>query len=181
MASRLGRIPATWWAKSAAAGLVGGLVMALVWNVISALLGKGFWTPMNAIGTTMPGTDTISTAFNSFTITGLFLHLLTAFCWGVVYGVVAGVMVPRFARSPGRATLLGLGFGVAVFVLMGLVVGPLVNPRIMAIHPVDYFVGHLVFGAVTGWALYTMTRRRELAVTFSQTARASDRITTIHH
>jgi hypothetical protein len=49
----------------------------------------------------------------------------------------------------------------------------------MAIHPINYFVGHLVFGAVTGWALYTMARSYELAVTFAPSAPVRERVTTI--
>jgi hypothetical protein len=179
MASRLGRIPATWWIKSALAGLVGGLAMALSWNIGSALTGRGFWTPLNTVGTTMPGGDTISTTFGTYTITGAFLHLLTSACWGVVFGMVLGLVVPRFARDMGRATLAGLAFGVGVFVIMGLILGPLLNPSIMSINWVNYFVGHVVFGAVTGAACYTMVRRRELPITFAPGIQARERASTI--
>lgn len=180
MASRLGRIPATWWAKSAASGLVGGVVMELAWNIGSAIQGRGFWTPMNAIGTTMPGADTVTGNFSAVTISGSFIHLLTSLCWGIVFGVLMGLVVPRFMSTVGRATLGGLIFGVGVFVIMGLIVGPLVDPRITTIHPVNYFIGHLVFGAVTGWALYTMARRRELGVTFAPEVAVTRRTTTLH-
>ena len=180
MASRLGRIPATWWAKSAAAGVVGGLAMALTWNIVSALTGRGFWTPLNTIGTTMPGGDTISTAFGSFTITGAFLHLLTSLCWGIVFGTLLGLVVPRFARTMGRSVLAGIGFGVGVFVIMGLIIGPLLNPNIMSINWGNYMAGHLVFGAVTGWALYVMARNRVLSIAFAGDSKIlTDRQTTL--
>jgi hypothetical protein len=175
MASKLGRIPATWWFKSAAAGVVGGLAMALSWNIGSALAGRGFWTPLNTVGTTMPGGDTIATTFGAYTITGAFLHLLTSMCWGVVFGAFLGLVLPHFARNRGRSILAGLGFGVGVFVIMGLIVGPLLNPAIMSINWVNYFIGHLVFGAVTGLSLYVMARRRELAVTFAPGVPVTDR------
>lgn len=175
MASRLGRIPATWWFKSAAAGVVGGLAMALSWSIGSALTGRGFWTPLNTVGTTMPGDDIIATTFGAYTITGAFLHLLTSACWGIVFGAIFGLLIPHFARPAGRATLAGLGLGVGVFVFMGLIVGPFLNPAIMSINWGNYFVGHLVFGAVTGWALHIMARRRDLPVTFSPHVPVTDR------
>jgi hypothetical protein len=178
MASRLGRIPSTWWAKSAAAGLVGGLVMALSWSIGSALMGHGFWMPLTAVGTTMPN-QPLAPGASGFTMLGAFLHLLTAFCWGVIYGVLAGVVAPRYATTPGRAALMGLGFGLFSYVLMGLIVGPLVDPRITAVHPVNYFVGHVVFGVVTALSLYAMTRRRELSVSFAPGVTARDRARSI--
>lgn len=180
MASRLGRIPATWWAKSAASGLVGGLVMELAWNLGSALQGRGFWTPMNAIGTTMPGAGTVTTGFSAVTVSGSFMHLLTSFCWGVVFGVLTGLVVPRSMTTARRATIAGLVFGVGVFVIMGLIVGPIVDPAISAIHPVNYFIGHLIFGAVTGWSLYKMASRRELSVTFAPEVHVARRTTTLN-
>jgi hypothetical protein len=175
MASKLGRIPATWWFKSAAAGVVGGLAMALSWNIGSALSGRGFWTPINTVGTTMPAGEAIATTFGAVSITGAFLHALTSMCWGIVFGVFLGLVVPHFARSQSRSVLAGLGFGVGVFVIMGLIVGPLLNPAVTSINWVNYFIGHLVFGAVTGLSLYVMARRRELAVTFAPGVPVTDR------
>jgi hypothetical protein len=178
MASRLGRIPSTWWAKSAAAGLVGGLVMALSWSIGSAIMGHGFWMPLTAIGTTMPN-QPLAPGASGFTVTGGFLHLLTAFCWGVIYGVFVGVIAPRFATSPGRAALAGLAFGNGTFVQLGLLIGPMVDPRIAAIRPLNYIIGHLVFGLVTGLSLYTMVRRRELTVSFAPGLTARERQRTL--
>jgi hypothetical protein len=159
-------IPATWWVKAAAAGMVGGVASALSWSIGSALAGRGFWTPLNAIGTTMPGADTVTPALSTYTVSGAFLHLLTAFCWGVVFGAALGLIVPRFGRSMGRTVVAGLGFGVVTWLIMGLVIGPLFDPRIFAIQRVNYFIGHLVFGTVTAWAFYLMARRRELSISY---------------
>lgn len=175
MASKLGRIPATWWFKSAAAGVVGGLAMALSWNIGSALGGRGFWTPLNTVGTTTPDIAAIATTFGAYTITGAFLHLLTSMCWGVVFGAFLGLVLPHFARSQSRSVLAGLGFGVGVFVIMGLIVGPLLNPAVTSINWANYLIGHLVFGAVTGLSLYVMARRRELPVTFAPNVPVTDR------
>ena len=148
-------------------------------SIGSALTGRGFWTPLNTIGTTMPGGDTIATTFGSYTITGAFLHLLTSACWGVIFGAFLGLVIPRMANTLGRTVLAGLAFGAAAFAVMGLIVGPILNPAIMSLHPVNYFIGHLVFGLITGAAFHVMVRRRELAVTFSPGVYARDKVTTL--
>lgn len=179
MASRMGRLPASWWFKSIAAGLVGGIAMVLTWNIGSALIGDGFWRPLNAIGTTMPERDAITGAFSSLSITGAFLHALTSACWGIIFGMVLGLFAPRFGRTPGRATLAGLVFGLGVYLIMGQVIGPWLNPAITTIQGVVYFLGHLVFGAVTGAALHAMARRHEMKISFAPSAEARDRVTTL--
>ncbi|MNS41509.1 hypothetical protein D3C72_738600 [compost metagenome] len=177
--SRIGRLPATWWFKSVAAGLVGGIAMVLTWNIGSALIGDGFWRPLNAIGTTMPERDLITGAFSSLSITGAFLHTLTSACWGIIFGMILGLVAPQFGRTMGRATLAGLVFGLGVYVLMGQIIGPWLNPAITTIQGMVYFLGHLVFGAVTGASLYAMARRRELSVTFAPGVASRDRVTTL--
>jgi hypothetical protein len=167
MTSRLGRIPTTWWLESALAGLAGGLAMALAWDIGSAVVGDGFWTPLNILGLTLGDSTSIPTTFGSYTLGGVLLHLMTAMCWGIVFSAVIGLGFPDLTRSVTKLVLSGLAFGVVTFVLMGEFVAPRINPDIMSIHSVSYFVGHLIFGVVTALLLYAASRRHKLSVTFA--------------
>ena len=181
MASRLGRIPTTWWLQSALAGLAGGLAMALAWCVGSALAGHGFWTPLNILGLTLAQDTPLPTAFGSYTVSGTLLHLLTSMCWGIVLSAVIGLGFPSLTRSAGRMALAGLAFGALAFLVMGEFIAPRINPDIMRIHLGSYFVGHLVFGLVTSLLLWAEARRQKLTVTLAPDLEtAPQRPTTLH-
>lgn len=179
MTSRLGRIPTTWWLQSAVAGLVGGLAMAVSWCIGSALGGNGVWTPLNVIGLTLAGSAPIPTTFGSYTLGGAFLHLLTSMCWGIVFSAVIGLAFPNLTRSVTTMVFSGLAFGVLVFLMMGEVIAPRINPDIMSLHVANYLIGHLVFGVVTSLLLFAAARKQRLSVTFSPSLAASHRQPTL--
>jgi hypothetical protein len=180
MTSRLGRIPATWWLQSALAGLVGGLAMALAWNIGSALAGNGFWTPLNILGLTLAASTPVTPAFGGYTVGGAFLHLLTSMCWGIVYAALLGLGFPQLTRSMVKVVASGLAFGVLAFLVMGELIAPRINPSIMVLHADTYFIGHLVFGGTTGLLLFLAARKQRLAITFGPTLVTSHHPSTVH-
>jgi hypothetical protein len=74
---------------------------------------------------------------------------------------------PRMARSWTVGLLVGLGWGVVTYLVMGLALGPTFNPKAYMLSPVTYFVAHLIFGVVTGLTLTSLSRRPTVAVTFA--------------
>ena len=159
------QVPATWWGKCALAGVLGGVAMGLYLMIASMALGTGFWSPMNAIGATFPAFRPVSPDFEPGPgITGVALYLITSSLLGLVYGAIGGLVWPRQARDLGMATMMGVLYGAAVWIVMGLMVGPLIDPMLRSMEQVNYAVGHLIYGVVTALLACLWARDTELRV-----------------
>lgn len=153
-------VTAGWWGKAAAAGVIGGLVMGLYMMVANALMGGGFWTPMNLIGGTFAAFRPVTEVFTAGpSVVGTLMHLVTAALFGLLYGALALTFFDNGLSKMGTAAVSGLLYGAAVYLVMGLFIGPMIDPLITAMPPITYFVSHLVFGLVTALALAMMSRR----------------------
>lgn len=180
MAMRNGRkIPASWWGKCAIAGIIGGVAMLLYWMVTDIARGIGPWAQINTIGATFPVFRPVSADFDpGATLVGLVLHLLVATGLGLAYGAIAGLVWPHQARDLGMAVMMGLAFGAAAWIVMGLIIGPLINPLVLGFEQANNAVAHLIYGVVTALVAGTMGRDRELrvlSVTFAPEIAARER------
>ena len=164
--SRLNDLPVGWWWISAVAGLLAGVAMGLVWSVGSAIRGLGPWVPWNAIGALPP----VDTAFTGHSVMGMILHLMVSASLGVIAGAVALLFIPRMVRSWPRALLVGLTFGAFAYLVMGALIGPALSPGITAIIPFVYVLGHLVYGAVVGLAIWALLRTPVMSVSWGPEA-----------
>lgn len=152
-----------WWRRCAWAGVMGGVAMGLYLMVTTWANGRGFWLPMNLIGAVAPGLrPPVSHFALGLSSVGTALHLLTSCLWGLIYGAALVALRPRIARNWAGASLLGLGWGVAAWALMGKLAGPLVDPFIAAVPPAHFFVGHLIYGLVTALSLRAIYRNEDL-------------------
>ena len=168
MAQQADRIPGSWWGKTALAGVIGAVAFGL-YVMIAAAMAAGanaFWQPMNLIGATVPAFSPPAVGFEAGpSLTGMAIHLAMGAVWGLIYGAIAAAAFPRALHKMGASTLAGLGLGLTAYVITGLILGPLVNPSLALAEPINYFIGHMVFGFVTAWALTAMTNRREVEIT----------------
>ena len=139
------------------AGVAGGIVFALVW-----LLAAG---PL-----VIQVLDSISLATTRVVNPGLGLvaHMAISALFGVMYAVSVSAMFSARQRYL-RATLLGLAYGVAWWILGGLVMLPLLlgqPPQFGAAFTPPFLVdlaAHLAYGVVTGVALVWQAQRRSAA------------------
>lgn len=156
-------VPVTWWGKCAAAGVAGGVAMAL-WEMTASLVeGGGLWMPMNLISATFPAYRPVEAGFDAgASLVGLALHMLTSLLFGLLYGLIAALAVPSEARRPDSAALLGTFFGTGVWVIMGLGIGPWFDPTVRAADPIVFAVGHLIYGVVTALIVAFWAGDREL-------------------
>ena len=125
----------------AIAGVVAALVMGLLWMILSAAQGQGFFTPLKLIGAFWFAGAAMEYDLAA-TVAGLLSHLAV----GAVLGVVFAALV-RNVRSPSKLIAAGLGYGAAVYVLMTYAALPWANPIMFA--AIDrgwFFVIHLAFG-----------------------------------
>lgn len=133
------------------AGLLGGVAMA-AWEMTAAReLGLGWLAPLRMIGAGHPGDDSA--------MTGLVMHVVTSAFWGTRLGYLLEHAPARLRRFPASAAI-GLAWGLALWALMGMVVGPLFSPLMVNVHPVHYLAGHLAYGLVSVIALSAYLERR---------------------
>lgn len=135
------------WA-GAAAGTVGGLLMALFQMIQSAAWGMGFFAPARLIAATTLGSRARAGSFGTLFM-GLSLHLLVA----AVLGVGFAFALHRRVTRPGPVLLAGLAYGLLVLVTMTLVVLPWVDPvmRAAIVHaPGSWVLSHALFGLGLG-------------------------------
>lgn len=170
--ARLEKATRTYWRDSAIAGAIAGAVMLVYTGLSTGIAGAGMWlhpqaliSPLGGAALPIPGYDAITATV------GIALHLLSAAAWGLAYGAFLAILSTygpqAMVRSWTVAVLMGLGWGVAVYALMGLLISPLVNPQAFLLNPVTYFVAHLIFGLVTALTLTSLSRRaRAMRVTF---------------
>lgn len=170
-------IPRGWWGKCAVSGLIGGLVMAGFLMLTFSLQGRGLWTPINAIGASVPtfrppsSLATIPVTFTGITVAGLVIHLVMSALWGLAYGVILAAFVPRRIRSFGWESLYALGWGAMLWVFSGLrlFTQALAPVMVQILSPTwDFFVAHLLYALTTAWVLAAWTRRREFSVVFAR-------------
>lgn len=169
---RLVKATRTYWRDAAIAGAVGGAAMLLYEALAERWLGAGLWLPVDLLTSPLPaGTVAVPGYMGVATWVGIAIHLVAAAAWGLGYaGFLALVSTygpPRMARSWTVAVLMGLGWGVLAYLLMGLMLGPVVNAKAFLLNPATWFVAHLVFGLVTGLTLTSLSRRPNVAVTFA--------------
>lgn len=121
----------------AIAGFSGGLVLTLFMILLNLSTGRDVWMglkiaafPLLGERTLLPGPDA------GAVLLGLISHFLVAVAWGVLFGLLA------FGLDRISTVVLGLLFGVVVWVAMYYVVLPIVG------------AGALVRGAPIGMAVF---------------------------
>ncbi|UJR81354.1 hypothetical protein [Sandaracinus amylolyticus] len=130
------------------AGLFAATVMGLILMTGSAMLGRGFWTPVQLIGATLLR-DRWSEMPALAGFVGVVLHLAVGVAWGVVF-----TGLTRRVHGRSNLAMLGILFSAFVFLVMTYGVAPWASPWFFASYHVGrYFIVHLVFGLVLGLSL----------------------------
>ncbi|MFB6350420.1 MAG: hypothetical protein ABEN55_05665 [Bradymonadaceae bacterium] len=142
----------------AIAGLIGGTVMALAAMIRAAIIGAGFWLPMQNVAAVWYGVGAYLADGGSVFV-GLVTHLAISAGWGALYGV----FVDR-ETSIGASMGMGLLYGASVWLLMTYIALPLFNSTMAArveIQPFWFWFGiHLLFGGTIGILTPAFARAR---------------------
>ncbi|MBI2393227.1 MAG: hypothetical protein HYV09_26820 [Deltaproteobacteria bacterium] len=138
--------------RSAIAGAIGGFCMAAYEMMATWAIGPGPLAPLALVGASHPD------ARAHPALVGFAMHLVTAAFWGTRLGGLAGAAPPATLRWPGGLAV-GLLWGVGVWIVMGKIVAPLINPMIVKAPEPHFLVGHLVYGVVSVLVLETIMRR----------------------
>ena len=132
----------------AAAGIIGGMLMAMAMMIATAAGGMGFLAPLRLIAATFFGQDAMTGA--GPLVVGLMVHMMNSIVFGLIFAALAGRRLP-----PLQAVMAGVAFGIAIWAAMTFMGLPLVNPMMrerVAMMPVPWFVAHVAFGMGLGTA-----------------------------
>lgn len=139
------------------AGLLAGVVFGVMMQLMHAPAPNGGEVPMMMMVAQVVKSDSLAV--------GWIYHLFNSAVIGAIFG---WLLRGRAAGRPGVAAGLGAGYGVAWWILGGLILMPLflgmpafAPLRMAMMHPVAMgsLVGHLVFGVVLGFAFARLGAR----------------------
>lgn len=143
------------------AGLMAGAVMVLLSPLLSLLMGVNLWVPPKLIGATMPWVDGVAATVPGFdlvpVLTGALLHFVMSALLGAMFGLFfRGLGLPSAFGLP---VLIGLVYGIVIFVGAFFVALPLINPTLASSNPGPVVAQNVVFGVCLG-LFYGMVRPR---------------------
>ena len=118
-------------------GMTAGVVMAIYLVVFSFIGGEG----SAVLGRFDPNNQSV--------LVGTLLHLAVSGVYGAVFGI--GWKYMRRLNLP--AWLVGLAFGVALFLLAEFVLLTTSQLPLANISFVQFGIGHAIYGLVTGWVI----------------------------
>jgi hypothetical protein len=150
------------------AGLLAGVIFGIMMQMMHAPAPKGGEVPMMMMVAQVVKSDNLAV--------GWVYHLFNSAVIGAIFGWLLGT---RAAGRPGAAAGWGVAYGVAWWILGGLILMPLflgmptfAPLRMAMMRPVAMgsLVGHLVFGVVLGFA-FAWLRARTMGRRFGEEPR----------
>jgi hypothetical protein len=136
------------------AGIIGGLIFA-AFEVLAAVAMMGpeaAFMPLRMIGGIVLGEQALDPGYPLFTaaLAGLIVHMVLS----VMFAIVFAAIVPRSTRSTAALAILGIGFGIALWIVNFFVIAPFAGwtwfPE--RTDPFIQAVAHaLFFGLPVGW------------------------------
>lgn len=142
----------------ALAGLVGGIVMAIVGALLAIAMGGDLWKAPKLIATFAFGLS--ATAAPGFAagpvIVGSLIHLALSSLFGALFGT----LTCRFWKMPldyGAPVVLGFIYGLTIWLIAYFVVLPLLNPLLLEIYAPSFLIQNMVYGLMVGM-IYSAVR-----------------------
>lgn len=124
------------------AGLIAGLIMGALLVLGMAILGE---SPATLLSRFNPGA-------NPSPLLGGLIHLSISGFYGMIFGWLAYIFV-RKANIKTPPSLLGLVYGLLLFLIGEWVVLPGTGSTLMAIPAWLFGIVHLLFGLILGWQI----------------------------
>ena len=155
-AGRVSPLPDIPGLGGAIAGLIGGAAMMIVGALLASSVGNDIWLEALQIATMIYGPAALTDLGIGPIIVGTLLHLLISALFGAIFGIVSR----RWLRLPsdyGMPVLIGMSYGIMIWLVAYFVVLPLVNPAMLTTYAPSFIIQNLVYGIVTG-LVYTQLR-----------------------
>lgn len=171
--AHLGHLDARLVRQGAVGGLLGGLVLFAQIAIYDGVSGMGFWSLLNSCFAAFVFPDTSRTTRGeptmahdmtdmardsplvaSHLIVGALLHLAVSAAIGIAFVVLLALLLRagiRLLANPVTYVIAAMIGGALLYLVVIYAVAPVVNPEIVQFTPrVQFFVGHLLFGATVG-------------------------------
>lgn len=140
--------PTIGFGAAALAGLVAGIIMAMVAMIATTVLGMGALAMPSMIGGLLLGSQIAANGGPMVVLTGLMLHMMLSAMFGVVYAVIVN-------RVTHELPVTALAYGVGLWLMNFYVIGHVWSNAAAIAQNEPVFLAlttHLVFGAVLGVA-----------------------------
>jgi len=145
----------------AVAGFLAGAVMVLLSPVLSLITRVNIWIPPKLIAATAPWINGATATQPGFefapVLTGTLLHFLVSTILGAMFGLFFRRL--RLPSDFGLPVLLGLVYGILIFLGAFFVVLPFVNPTLVQFSMGPVLAQNLAFGVCLG-IFYALVRPR---------------------
>lgn len=145
-------------------GIIAGALFAISEMVMAALMGMPAWVPLQMIGAIVlgPGVLPPSAPTISTVLVGMIVHFILSAIYGVVLALIA-LAIPALRSSVGLMTIVGMVYGLVLWLVNFYVIAPVLFPWFAEASPVVQFVAHVFFfGAVLGYYLGDRLARPEV-------------------
>lgn len=145
------------WPSAVGSGALAGVVFLILELVLVPLFGLGTaWAPTRMIAAIALGSDILQPpTFNpGIVLVALVVH----FALSIAYAMLLAGFVAQ--RSTGSATLVGVLFGIVLYIVNFFVLSALF-PWFATARNLVQLVIHAVFGGVAGYAYRTLSERRQ--------------------
>jgi hypothetical protein len=139
-------------------GMVAGLVFLMAEMILIAMTGESPWGPPRMMAAIVMGTDVLpppATFDLGIAMVGMIVH----FVLSVIYGFVLGFAISRWRLGIGVAIVLGIVFGLLLYLVNFYLFTGLFPWFEMARNAIT-LVSHLLFGGVLGWVYRALAARR---------------------
>lgn len=143
------------------AGVAGGSAMIGFAMIQSARASGGFWYPVNIITAVLfPELRPVTGGFEAdASVNGLAIHFYISAFWGLVFGALVDLIVDDESREGWELPLLGAGFGLALWFVMGLLIGRTLAPELALVRLLDFLFSHVLYGVVAALVMQRLSRR----------------------
>lgn len=146
------------WKAAVWAGLIAGAIFMMVeMLMVMVFMGESPWAPPRMIAAMIMGEGVLPPP-GSFDLGIVTTAMVIHFALSIVYGLLFGWIAHRLTGV--SATLVGTGFGLAIYLLNFYLIAPLMFPWFTMAQNWVSLVAHLIFGLVLGGA-YAATRHHK--------------------
>jgi len=135
------------YGRGAIAGLIGGIVMAMLTMMVTAGMGMGALALPKMIAGMFLGSDAAMAGGAGVIIFGLGAHMMLSILFGLVYAGIVNGLTHEF-------WVTGIAFGIAVWVVNFYAIGAVwPGAHMMAANERVWLaaMSHIIFGLVTAW------------------------------
>lgn len=140
-------------------GIIAGLVFVMAEMILIATVAGGSpWGPPRMMAAIVMGTDVLpppATFDVVITMIGMMIH----FVLSIVLAFILGFAISRWRLGTGKAILLGIVFGLIVY-LVNFYIFTGLFPWFSNARNAITLVSHLLFGGVLGWVYQAIASKR---------------------